>query len=401
MGDERSSKSNKNKWIVMVFMGADNLPEEPDLTDAAARDIEEMQKVVDLYPGSKSLSLVYQLHGKDSVTRRRVQPNGAGRVEDATDHLRDVTDGGALVDFVEWTWRQVRRDPDDHVMLILWGHAHRFAIGAHEGLRGLDALSFAQLPEVLERAGLVGELDILGFDACDASTIEMAVELAPVASYLLASQTTMPIPGFPYDRILDRLAKSEGRLMGPAETGTWIVRRFCEHYSADDRTREAVSLTLLDLQRVGSVAARTEQLARALVEAVADAEDDDGLVRALFQRSQIVASAQKPFVDAADLCLNLLLNCRNVDVKASAQALGDLLLSPGPVPRHRSEVGAGRPFVVEHGGNSCITARLNGVSLYAPHVTGPGVDDLSQERYDALQFGTGTWRNLVVTLAGA
>jgi len=400
MGDERSSKSNKNKWIVMVFMGADNLPEEPDLTDAAARDIEEMQKVADKYPGSKSLSLVYQLHEKDRVTRRRVQPNGAGQVDDVTDDLRDVTDGGALVDFVEWTWRQVRRDPDDHVMLILWGHAHRFAIGAHEGLRGLDALSFAQLPEVLERAGLVGELDILGFDACDASTIEMAVELAPVASYLLASQTTVPIPGFPYDVVLDRLADPKGRLMGPAETGTWIVRRFCEHYSADDRTREAVSLTLLDLQRVESVAARTEQLAHALAEALADTEDD-GLVRELFQRSQIVASVQKPFVDAADLCLNLLLNCRSVDVRASAQALGDLLLSPGPVPSHRSQVGAGRPFVVEHGGNSCITARLNGVSLYAPHVTGPGVDDLSQERYDALQFGTGTWRNLVVTLAGA
>ncbi len=34
--------------------------------------------------------------------------------------------------------------------------------------------------------------------------------------------------------------------MGPAELGSYAVRRFCEAYKADDRP---VSLTLLNLQR--------------------------------------------------------------------------------------------------------------------------------------------------------
>ena len=74
-------------------------------------------------------------------------------------------------------------------------------------------------------------LDILGFDACDLSTVEMACQLQPFANYLLGSQIGIPIPGWPYDRILDRLQNPMGS-MRPSEFGSYIVRRFCESYAA-------------------------------------------------------------------------------------------------------------------------------------------------------------------------
>ena len=38
-------------------------------------------------------------------------------------------------------------------------------------------------------------LDVLGFDACDIATAELAYQLRPVAKFLLASQIGIPIPG--------------------------------------------------------------------------------------------------------------------------------------------------------------------------------------------------------------
>ena len=105
---------------------------------------------------------------------------------------------------------------------MLWGHAYDFAIGratTHDGT--IDALDFAELSRVLERLqaqfGAPGsaKLDILGFDACDLSTVEMACQLQPFASYLLGSQIGIPIPGWPYDRILDRLRTPFGRADAP------------------------------------------------------------------------------------------------------------------------------------------------------------------------------------------
>ena len=58
----------------------------------------------------------------------------------------------------------------------------------------------------------------------------MACQLQPFAKYLLGSEIGIPIPGWPYDRILDRLRNPKGRLMAPPEFGSYVVRRFCESY---------------------------------------------------------------------------------------------------------------------------------------------------------------------------
>jgi Clostripain family len=376
-------------------MEADTLPEDEPLEAEAHKDIKEMQKVLSDYSSSRSLEIVYQLHTKSGTTRQRLRPHGGPPPLDVAGTWPESS-GEALQDFIGWARKEAEQRPTDGSMLVLWGHAHRFAIGARPVPRGVDALAFAELSTLL-RPSRVGPLDIIAFDACDASMVEMAVQLRGVTRYLLASQITMPLPGFPYHRILERIADPKGLLMGPAELGTWAVRRFCDHYSAGNKTSE-VSLTLLDLQQAAQVSKRIEQLARVISSALPHREDPE-LVRAQFTLARIISSVPKSFVDVADLCLNLVLNCRDRDIRAAALALGDLLLSPRPARADQSARGERRPFVVEHGGNACTTARLNGVNLYAPHVTGPGVDSLSLNRYDQLQFASNAWRNLVVTLA--
>ena len=389
----------KRKWTVMVFMGADNLPGEADLSADAERDIAELKKV----PSTDNLNIFVQLHGKGFVRREHIgkPPTNLSQEE------ADATNGKGLIAFMRWAIETARHKEEDYSLLVLWGHAYRFAIGYTRVGTRIDALDFAELQMVLTRfqeeyrvqqgSQSRPRLDIVGFDACDLATVEMAYQLHPFAKYLVASQIGIPLPGWPYERILDRLKISKGRTMGPPELGAYIVRRYCESYPETVR----VSLTLLDLSRGGELFDLTENLARSIAIAIGDDPQAQDLVSELFMRSRVIDNDPKPFVDVADLCLNLELYCADDNVRNAARAFGNFVFSPGPVLRHASETGAGKPFVVEHGRNAGRTARLHGVSLYAPHVAGDAHDwPAASQQYEKFVVVQKTlWYELVRALA--
>ena len=344
------------------------------------------------YPGG-ALNLFVQVNARGESRRLDIRRAKEVRVPEAE---RDATDGKALMAFMRWAFKTGGGQKDTRSMLVLWGHAYQFAIGRAERPTGIDALDFGELADVLEavRQERGRSLDIIGFDACDLSTIEIACQFQPYADYLLASEIGIPIPGWPYRRAFERLMDPKAGPMGPAELGTYIVRRFCETYRADQLT---VSLTLLDLARVPEVVNLTEMLARKL--AIAMANDSDEMERATdaFVRSQTIE--EKPFVDVADLCLNLLRDCRDPSLRGAAEALGDFLISADPTVVSTGQTGPGR-FILEHGRNACRTAKLQGVSLYAPHVE-PSIDpDVADKFYNELTFAKETlWGKVVRAMA--
>ncbi len=396
MAKKTASKPAKRRWTVMVFMGADGVEGNVSLADEAKKDIAEMARV----GSGGSLNILVQVH--DAGTPRRLHIGKGAPIEVPVDQ-RKLVNGEALSHFVSWALSKAHR-PGDYTMLVLWGHAYRFGLAHTETRAGIDAIDFAELAGVLrtlqkQRKTVGGEtptLDIVAFDACDLATIEMSVQLQQFAKYLLASQIGIPLPGWPYDRILIRLKKPRTRLMGPAEFGTYVVRRFCEEYHADERP---VSLTLLDLNRATELSARTEVLALRLALAVTADPQERHLVYELFRRSY--TDDGRPFIDVADLCLNLMRHSSDVFVRQAAASLGDFLLSPPPdAPPHNGLVGAKRPFIVEHGRNNARTAKLNGISLYAPHVSENHDWEGASYWYQKFVFVQETlWSKLVHTLA--
>lgn len=388
---------NDAKWTVMVFMGADTIAGNAPLVDAAIADITEMRAV-----GSGGhLNIFVQVHDEGAIPHR--SHVGVTRMTDVPADQRNPAHGRALESFIRWSLMTAAHDPKNHYhysMLVLWGHAYDFALGRERTRSGtIDALDFAELSEVLEQLqeefGAPGEakLDIVGFDACDLATVEMACQLQRFAKYLLGSQIGIPIPGWPYDRILDRLRYPQGRLMGPAELGSYVVRRFCESYVA----KNPVSLSLLDLNRAPDLFAHAEVLAQILAGAIGDGDATNRLAQ-LFLRSQTADG--RPYVDLADLCLTLARESGDALVAEAATALGNFLISPQPPLVGQSVEGAGRPFVIDHGRNAGNTARLNGISIYAPHVAPSNDFDSAQHLYQNFDFVQQTrWSELVHTLA--
>lgn len=381
----------------MVFMGADGVEGNVSLFKEAQRDIAEMRRA-----GSRgTLNIFVERHGGGPARRFHI-----GRSVEPVPALdADAHDGTALISFVRWAMKKARHRESDFSMLVLWGHAYRFGIGHTETQAGIDALDFAELAGVLtrfqnevlatrprtrRRSNAPPKIDVVGFDACDLATVEMACQLAPFAEFLVGSQIGIPLPGWPYDRILERLRSPKGRLMRPAELGSFIVRRYCESH----RAKTPINLSCLDLKDTLDLFALTEALALRLATAAAQ-RDRRRFLRELFRRSQ--TEDGRPYVDVADLCLNLFREFDDKGVVAAAERLGNFLAGPGPKIPPRSETGEGRPFVHEQGRNACETARLHGVSLYAPHL-GADFDEVAASRpfYGKFVFAQQSlWNRLV------
>jgi len=145
-----------------------------------------------------------------------------------------------------------------------------------------------------------------------------------------------------------------------------------------------------------------EQVAEALSLA-AHSEPTMEAIYSLFFRSQTWKGS--PFVDVADLCLNLWRYSDDPEVARSAAFLGDILIRPVATARtskSRNDNASGLPFIVEHGRNSHETARLQGVSLYAPHVAQEHDWEDASYWYKKLRFAKQTmWTSFVQALAQA
>jgi hypothetical protein len=387
------------RWTVMVFMAAEDVEGFAPLAQEARDDVAEMESL----PPSPNLDIFVQLHSNDGAVRFRV---GYPPKLPVPDNEKQHDRGRALTSFMRWALGAVAPRPTDRSMLVLWGHTYKFAIGQTLGPNGeMETLDFVKLTDALQglqgaRAaeGYPGKLvDIIGFDSCDLSAVEVAVQLEPFADFLLASEMGIPLPGWPYDRVLDRLRDPKGLVMAPMELGAYAVRRYCETYSTKQR---AVSLTLLNLKRAQEVREGVERLAQRLAIAVGRSAEEKATIRALFSQSQ--TDAQKPFVDVADLCLNLVRRSDDPDVRQSATEIGDLLVTPDPVLPGGSQEAKGRPFVVEHGRNAVRAAKLNGVSLYAPHVASDHDFAAAKEAYELFAFAEDSlWTRLVHNLAAS
>lgn len=382
------------KWTVMVFMGAGTFEGTLSLKRAADADLEEMQAIGSV---DDCLEILVERHDDTGVERIHVgrdsSPFNSAR------KVRDKLDGQTLIKFVGEALAASRPRAGDHTMLVMWGHTYDFAFGRSRNADGtVDALDFAELTDKFDefqKSMGGGKLDIVAFDSCEVSTVEMASQLHPYANYLLSSEIGVPLPGWPYDRILDRVAKPQGeRRMGPAEFGTYIVRRFCESYRATD---DAVSLTLLDLTHSASLVRHVGWLARNLAMKVGD---QDGLNRIADMLLRSQTEIGRPYVDVADLCVNLVRESGDAAIIDAATALGDLLASPRPAVVGLSEKGEGRPIIVEHGCNAGRLARLNGLSLYAPHLAPMKNSEIAEGLYKKFSFFRQTlWSDLVHTIA--
>jgi Clostripain family len=362
----------KKPWTVMVYMAADNESVEDffaDLEPEALRDLDEMKSV----GSNDDLDIVVQLDRKTPRHAERLQV-WPGRTTQLATADQPINTGSPfeLQDFVSWVQQNF---PASNYMLVLWGHSLRYAFGYDHR----DALTVAELRTALPRTR-PQQLEIIGFDACGMSAIETAYELRKHAKYMVASEIGMPLPGWPYSRVLRAIAETPD--ISPEDLGKAIVREFVAEYP--DKT---VALTMLDLASLDSngVVPALKELARALALAVGGDPVQREMILRLFRDACVPTG--EPLVDLREVCVNLGQSAVDQQVQQAASAM-----------LARLATGAGT--VVDHRSNGRDADDLCGVSAYAPHVG--RVEDSWLGIYDQLDLSRKTyWPEVVRFLAYA
>jgi hypothetical protein len=370
----------------MIFMGADNLLEqEQDLSKYADEDLAEIAKGMRGHADSSSLlNVVVQRDDRNDGPRRYVVERAGPREVGQEDLEASMAqDAHPLESFVRWVRAEY---PADRQMLVLWGHAYHLAFNRSPD--DPDGLNFPELGSLLARTNKGKKIDIVAFDSCNVGLVEAAYELGATADYLVASQFTDPLPGWPYDTIVTRILTDTDTNHftdrdGPADLGRVIVSQFVRTYSGSN----SATMTLMDLRRVNEVVMALGELTARLALSIAVDGRERARVAELFRRSQV--PGPQPSIDLTNFCWNLLNFSGDTEVRIAAAALGDQLIRPEA------------PFVVAHAGSDLLVAALHGVSAFTPYLPGPRFD-LAEIRvkYKALKLSRDTqWGDLVFAQA--
>jgi cysteine peptidase C11 family protein len=381
----RSAKVAKKTWTVAVYMAGDN-----NLDPNAYLDLKEMKRV----GSTADINIVAQVDSASAgskTTRYAITKGGAASLKnDAKQKLGNQNTGNpkSLIDFVTWV---AANYPAQRYALVLWNHGQGWDdtdifAGERSGDRrrprsdgfrhaffrttvkkaaaaarptgatsrailiddnSKDFLDNVEMQKVAKAAvaKFGGKIDLFGMDACLMNQLEVAYQLRKQAQFIVGSELTEPVDGWPYDKILGKLAKTP--TLKASELASTIVDDYIECYKAEGGP---VTQSAVDLAQIDAVAAAVDALGNALVAAMGDAAAKDAIqiARLKTQRFDDNLNAN---VDLRDFCERLdAAASLSTAVKSAAHAVGVAL------DKH----------VIKNGYLGAKVANAKGVSIYFP-----------------------------------
>lgn len=351
-------------WLIMLYSDADDEILEEDMLN----DINEAELVgstdrvrvvaqVDRYDGG------FDGDGDWTSTKRFYIEQDDNLEQMNSKELADLgevnmADADTLTDFVTWA---AKTYPSDKYVLIMsdhgagwpggWSDPDPSTTGRHDiplAESFGDMLFLMEMSQALEHIIAetnIGEFELIGFDACLMSHVEVYSAIAPYARYAVASQEVEPSLGWAYAAILGRLTDSpeiDGAELSRAIVDSYIeqdqqildddarakyVSRtydFDGNVSAEEvleQERKAITLTAIDLGKLPAVIDALDRLVITLAEAE---RKDIAAARRYTQAFESVFDSDqpKPYIDLGHFAQLLK---QKVNVPSVNKAADDLI----------------------------------------------------------------------------
>lgn len=235
----------------------------------------------------------------DFEDTRAVVIESAGSLEAGPGSELNMGHPDTLADFIAGA---ATAHPADRYALVLWDHGAGWVGMGPDETDGGDILDLAEIDDGIERglaAAGIDKLDLLGFDACLMATFEVASTVAGHARYLLASEELEPGHGWDYE-VLRTIV--ERPTIEAQDLGAVLIDGYRAHAAVNDND-EDITLSLIDLGRIGDVADALAELSAPLL-----AEPDRHAASLAQARSSTLAFGANPdpeldphLVDLGDL----------------------------------------------------------------------------------------------------
>lgn len=250
-------------WTILVYMDGDN-----DLTASALNDLNEMEAA----GSSAAVNVLVQLDQAGGAGALRYKLEGdAEETAVSTPPLADLGevnmgDPQTLADFITWG---LTTYPANRTALIIWDHG-----AGWQGVAFDDDTADYGLPDNLSLPDLSGalamaqaqtnrpRLDVIAFDACLMSQLDVLAALRPFAQFAVASEEVTPGQGWNYRSWL-------GRLYGqPALNSSGLARLLVDDFAAaytQSTPDDFVTMAAIDLTRLPDLTYAVESLAQTLL----------------------------------------------------------------------------------------------------------------------------------------
>ena len=219
----------------------------PADSGAASKDIIEM-----LMPElSDNITVVIQTGGATRWENTFINPNKTQRFVITKDKyfeevdnlpLQRATDPDTLSDFLRFCKDDY---PADHTMLVLWDHGGGpFGYG-HDSIFGGENMSLKIVNKALSNVYKADPenpaFDIIGYDACLMSNLEVMHSLYGFASYYALSEESEPNSGWNYTDLFTKM--SEDPTMSPAAVAQTVADTYTDYYMKNNVNMRYIGYT--------------------------------------------------------------------------------------------------------------------------------------------------------------
>lgn len=249
--------SKKGKRTVMIYMIGSDL-ESKYL--AATKDIDE---IIDSSINYDDVNIVLYTGGakkwhNDDISNNvhtlfEINSEGLNKIEEFSDN-GSMLKSDNLLYLLNYGHDNYNTEYYD---LILWDHGAGPIYGyGYDEYNKQDSMSIEDIKKALSNSAFGGEnkLELIGFDACLMSSVEVASSLSGYANYMVASQEFEPGSGWNY-RFLEKVNSNTSTL----EFGKSIIDYFEDYYKSKDYVK-GISLSLLKLNKIDNVINYTNTL---------------------------------------------------------------------------------------------------------------------------------------------
>jgi hypothetical protein len=370
------------RWTILLYMAADGETDPSDdtkLARAALDDLLELRSVGSNKHVDVGVHLDLNLFRPVNFA---ISAKGAPIL---AEELRESSTGDprTLKSFLEWAHKTLRAD---NYLLVLWGHGlgigfelvvrETMADVAYDGQDGLNPIELKKALEAFKRKR-GRPIEIVGFDACFMSSIELSYELRHCVGRMIGTQELMPFAGWPYGTILRKLKSAPRR--SPDEVARMITDEVVKSFAK----AKTITQTAIDPSVTAGLAKAVAVMVKALRHETQRRKRLKSIAAAMRRAKHLQG---REFVDFKDLCQLVREASHDQDVRTAATKVIDLL-KPGP---HR--------FIAHHRRQGNKTQGLNGVSIYfrrVPVFSGGNVQ-LKLRDYRQLSFVKKTaWQKFV------
>lgn len=293
-----------DNWTIMVYISADDV-----LANFAIDSLNQLRQaagdgnivVAQFDPNDESQQAFrVRFDGTNKeIPLKDVKKEQIGRVNMAAAHT--------LREFINWASKPITDGPKDrHHCLVLWGHGTELLLDKDPGKVKERYLTPAKLKQALEQTDLVAthdkKLDIVAFDACSMSMIELASALQGCAKFMIASQEEVPDVSFPYGQILKGLKTHGEDVKHICELIPDLYVQSFRDYLVTSGMKE-IMLSSLNLDKITNITGPVSTLADLLLRSLAHKDLSQAIVLARQQSRDFVLGV---FVDLFDFCEKLL-----------------------------------------------------------------------------------------------